>query len=114
MQKKKRNSKIINTHFLLNLNYNIEQILKNDDVIEIIENTLKTHELDNNFNYTITDEQGKLILTNFEDIDNVSLGKYSQFSSVFWKITFPAKRKHLHYTLKVLASQLLNPSHTYL
>ena len=76
-EKRKGVLKIINTHFLLNINYNIEQILKNHDVIEIIENTLEIHGIDNNFNYTITDEKGGLILTNFKDIDNVSLTKYS-------------------------------------
>ena len=106
-EKRKGILKIINTHFLLNLNYNIEQILKNDDVIEIIENTLKTHELDNNFNYTITDEQGKLILTNFEDIDNVSLGKYSQFSSVFLEDNLSSQEKTLTLYIKGLGKSIV-------
>ena len=106
-EKRKGVLKIINTHFLLNLNYNIEQILKNGDVIEIIENTLEIHGIDNNFNYTITDEKGGLILTDFEDIDNVSLTKYSSYSSAFLEDNLSAQEKTLTLYIKGLEKSII-------
>ena len=75
--------KIINTHFSLNLKYNVEKILKDDNIIKIIRSSLAEHGILSNFRYTITDQDGVLIFTNFNNIENENLNKYSIFNIDF-------------------------------
>ena len=78
-ERRKQILKIINTHFSLNLNYNVEKTLKNDNIIKIVKSSLKEHGILSNFRYTITDQDGVLVFTNFNNIENENLNKYSSF-----------------------------------
>ena len=77
--RRKRILKIINTHFSLNLKYNVEKILKDDNIIKIIRSSLEEHGVLSDFKYTITDQDGVLIFTNFNNIENENLNRYSSF-----------------------------------
>ena len=78
-ERRKQILKIINTHFSLNLNYNVEKTLKNDNIIKIVKSSLDEHGILSNFRYTITDQDGVLVFTNFNNIENENLNKYSSF-----------------------------------
>ena len=78
-ERRKQILKIINTHFSLNLNYNVEKTLKDDNIIKIIKSSLEEHGILSNFRYTITDQDGVLVFTNFNNIENENLNKYSSF-----------------------------------
>ena len=78
-ERRKQILKIINTHFSLNLNYNVEKTLKNDNIIKIVKSSLEEHGILSNFRYTITDQDGVLVFTNFNNIENENLNKYSSF-----------------------------------
>ena len=78
-ERRKQILKIINTHFSLNLNYNVEKTLKNDNIIKIVKSSLEEHGILSNFRYTITDQDGVLVFTNFYNIENENLNKYSGF-----------------------------------
>ena len=78
-ERRKQILKIINTHFSLNLNYNVEKTLKNDNIIKIVKSSLEEHGILSNFRYTITDQDGVLVFTNFNNIENENLNKYSNF-----------------------------------
>ena len=83
-ERRKQILKIINTHFSLNLNYNVEKTLKNDNIIKIVKSSLEEHGILSNFRYTITDQDGVLVFTNFNNIENGNLNKYSSFHIDFF------------------------------
>ena len=74
---------IINSHYSMNFSYNIEKALSNNDVEEIIQESFAEFGIENESKYTITDKEGVLIFTNFEEIENKNLRNYSQFTISF-------------------------------
>ena len=54
ISKRKRIVDIINRHLSLGLNFDLDQLLENDEIIEIISQVLHSHELKLNFFYSIT------------------------------------------------------------
>ena len=82
-EKRKEIFSIINSHFALNLNINVDNSFNKNEVITITNNSLESNGIDNDFHFTITDESGVLILSNFENIDNKILKKSTSFSVSF-------------------------------
>ena len=82
-EKRKEIFSIINSHFALNLNINVDNSFNKNEVIAITNNSLESNGIDNDFHFTITDESGVLILSNFENIDNKILKKSTSFSVAF-------------------------------
>ncbi len=82
-QKREEILNIINSHYSMNFSYNVEKALKNSDIEEIIKESFAEFGIENKSKYTITDQEGILIFTNFEEIENKNLKNYSQFSINF-------------------------------
>ena len=82
-EKRKQIFGIINNHFALNININVDNSLKEQEVISIIENALEKHRVQNDYHFSITDQSGLLIQSNFEDIDNDILKSSTSFSDEF-------------------------------
>ena len=82
-EKRKEIFSIINSHFALNLNINVDNSFNKNEVIAITNNSLESNGIDNDFHFTITDESGVLLLSNFENIDNKILKKSTSFSVAF-------------------------------
>ena len=61
-EKRKEIFSIINSHFALNLNINVDNSFNKNEVIAITNNSLESNGIDNDFHFTITDESGVLIL----------------------------------------------------
>ena len=101
-EKRKQIFGIINNHFALNININVDNSLKEKDVISIIENTLEKHGVQNDYHFSITDQSGLLIQSNFEDIDNDILKSSTSFSEEFLNDElFTQKRIFTLYILKL-------------
>ena len=82
-EKRKDLFRIINKKLALNININLDKALSEKEVISLIEASLEKHGIKNDFHYSITDENGLLFLSNFENIDNSILERYTSYSVEF-------------------------------
>ena len=82
-EKRKDLFRIINKKLALNTNINLDKALSEKEVIQLIKASLEKHGIKNDFHYSITDENGLLFLSNFENIDNSILEKSTSYSVEF-------------------------------
>jgi len=82
-EKRKDLFRIINKKLALNININLDKALSEKEVIKLIEASLEKHGIKNDFHYSITDENGLLFLSNFENIDNSILERSTSYSVEF-------------------------------
>ena len=82
-EKRKDLFRIINKKLALNININLDKVLSEKEVISLIEGSLEKHGIKNDFHYSITDENGLLFLSNFENIDNSILERSTSYSVEF-------------------------------
>ena len=82
-EKRKDLFRIINKKLALNININLDKALSEKEVIQLIKASLEKHGIKNDFHYSITDENGLLFLSNFENIDNSILEKSTSYSVEF-------------------------------
>lgn len=82
-EKRKDLFRIINKKLALNININLDKALSEKEVIPLIKASLEKHGIKNDFHYSITDENGLLFLSNFENIDNSILEKSTSYSVEF-------------------------------
>ena len=101
-EKRKDLLRVINNKLSLNININLDELLDENEVISLIEASLKKHGIKNDFHYSITDENGLLFLSNFENIDNSILEKSTSYSVDFLNDDlFTEKRVFTLYILKL-------------
>ena len=114
-QKRKEILGIINKHFALNININVDKVIKEKEVLLTIKNSLNKHGIKNEFHYSITGEDGLLFLSNFENIDNTILEKSSSYSVEFLNDElFTEKRIFTLYILKLERSITKSFSHIFI
>ena len=82
-EKRKDLFRIINKKLALNININLDKALSEKEVIPLIKASLEKHGIKNDFHYSITDENGLLFLSNFENIDNSILERSTSYSVEF-------------------------------
>jgi two-component system phosphate regulon sensor histidine kinase PhoR len=101
-EKRKDLLRVINKKLSLNININLYELLDENEVISLIEASLNKHGIKNDFHYSITDENGLLFLSNFENIDNSILEKSTSYSVDFLNDDlFTEKRVFTLYILKL-------------
>jgi len=101
-EKRKDLFRIINKKLALNINTNPDKVLGENEVISLIEASLEKHGIKNDFHYSITDENGLLFLSNFENIDNSILERSTSYSVEFLNDDlFTEKRVFTLYILKL-------------
>ena len=101
-EKRKNLFRIINKKLALNININLEKVLDEKEVISLIEISLEKHGIKNDFHYSITDENGLLFISNFENIDNSILERSTSYSVEFLNDDlFTEKRVFTLYILKL-------------
>ena len=101
-EKRKDLFRIINKKLALNININLDKVLGENEVISLIEASLEKHGIKNDFHYSITDENGLLFLSNFENIDNSILERSTSYSVDFLNDDlFTEKRVFTLYILKL-------------
>ena len=101
-EKRKDLFRIINKKLALNININLDKVLGENEVISLIEASLEKHGIKNDFHYSITDENGLLFLSNFENIDNSILERSTSYSVEFLNDDlFTEKRVFTLYILKL-------------
>ena len=101
-EKRKDLFRIINKKLALNININLDKVLGEKEVISLIEASLEKHGIKNDFHYSITDENGLLVLSNFENIDNSILERSTSYSVEFLNDDlFTEKRVFTLYILKL-------------
>ena len=101
-EKRKDLFRIINKKLALNININLDKMLDEKEVISLIEASLEKHGIKNDFHYSITDENGLLFLSNFENIDNSILERSTSYSVEFLNDDlFTEKRVFTLYILKL-------------
>ena len=101
-EKRKDLFRIINKKLALNININLDKVLGEKEVISLIEASLEKHGIKNDFHYSITDENGLLFLSNFENIDNSILERSTSYSVEFLNDDlFTEKRVFTLYILKL-------------
>ena len=101
-EKRKDLLRIINKKLALNININLDKAFDEKEVISLIKTSLEKHGIKNDFHYSITDENGLLFLSNFENIDNSILEKSTSYSVEFLNDDlFTEKRIFTLYILKL-------------
>jgi len=101
-EKRKDLFRIINKKLALNININLDKVLGEKEVISLIEASLEKHGIKNDFHYSITDENGLLFISNFENIDNSILERSTSYSVEFLNDDlFTEKRVFTLYILKL-------------
>ena len=101
-EKRKNLFRIINKKLALNININLDKVLDEKEVISLIEISLEKHGIKNDFHYSITDENGLLFISNFENIDNSILERSTSYSVEFLNDDlFTEKRVFTLYILKL-------------
>ena len=99
-EKRKDLFRIINKKLALNIN--LDKVLGEKEVISLIEASLEKHGIKNDFHYSITDENGLLFISNFENIDNSILERSTSYSVEFLNDDlFTEKRVFTLYILKL-------------
>ena len=113
--KRKSLLRVINKQLALNININLDQAFKEKEVVSLIKASLEKHAIKNDFHYSITDENGLLFLSNFENIDNSILEKSSSYSVEFLNDDlFTEKRFFTLYILKLPWSIAKSFSHVFI
>ena len=111
-EKRKEIFGIINNHFALNVNINVDNSLKKKEILSLCNDILSKHAIENEFHFSITDKSGLLIKSNFENIDNEILTQSNSFSVEFLKDDlFTEKRIFTLYILKLEKSVKKSFSH---
>ena len=105
--KRKQILKTINSHYALSINYNIETLLKEKEITKIIEDSFNDHGIENEFQFTITDQKGVLIFTNFKNIAEENLNRYSMFSVDFLEDEVGSQKSILTLYVKGLKRSIL-------
>ena len=114
-EKRKSLLRVINKQLALNININLDQAFKEKEVVSLIKASLEKHAIKNDFHYSITDENGLLFLSNFENIDNSILEKSSSYSVEFLNDDlFTEKRFFTLYILKLPWSIAKSFSHVFI
>ncbi|MDA9809330.1 HAMP domain-containing histidine kinase [Flavobacteriales bacterium] len=111
-EKRKEIFGIINNHFALNVNINVDNSLKKKEILSLCNDILSKHAIENEFHFSITDKSGLLIESNFENIDNAILTQSNSYSVEFLKDDlFTEKRIFTLYILKLEKSVKRSFSH---
>ncbi|MDB0020681.1 HAMP domain-containing histidine kinase [bacterium] len=114
-EKRKDLLRVINKKLALNININFDEVFEENEVISLIEASLEKHGIKNDFHYSITDENGLLFLSNFENIDNSILEKSTSYSVDFLNDDlFTEKRVFTLYILKLERSITKSFSHIFI
>ena len=83
MVKRKTIIDIVNRHLSLNINFDLDQLLDEEELIEIINQVMKEHNLDLEYFYSITNSSGLILFSNFEKKENELLINSTIFSDEF-------------------------------
>ncbi len=83
MVKRKTIIDIVNRHLSLNINFDLDQLLDEEELIEIIDQVMDQHNLDLEYFYSITNSSGLILFSNFEKKENELLINSTIFSDEF-------------------------------
>lgn len=83
MVKRKIIIDIVNRHLSLNINFDLDQLLDEEELIEIINQVMQEHNLDLEYFYSITNSNGLILFSNFEKKENELLINSTIFSDEF-------------------------------
>ncbi len=83
MVKRKTIIDIVNRHLSLNINFDLDQLLDEEELIEIINQVMQEHNLDLEYFYSITNSSGLILFSNFEKKENELLINSTIFSDEF-------------------------------
>ena len=83
MVKRKTIIDIVNRHLSLNINFDLDQLLDEEELIEIINQVMQEHNLDLEYFYSITNSNGLILFSNFEKKENELLINSTIFSDEF-------------------------------
>ena len=83
MVKRKTIIDIVNRHLSLNINFDLDQLLDEEELIEIIYQVMDQHNLDLEYFYSITNSSGLILFSNFEKKENELLINSTIFSDEF-------------------------------
>ena len=87
MVKRKTIIDIVNRHLSLNINFDLDQLLDEEELIEIIDQVMDQHNLDLEYFYSITNSSGLILFSNFEKKENELLINSTIFS-VYYRTLF--------------------------
>ena len=83
MVKRKTIIDIVNRHLSLNINFDLDQLLDEEELIEIIDQVMDQHNLNLEYFYSITNSSGLILFSNFEKKENELLSNSTIFSDEF-------------------------------
>ena len=83
MVKRKTIIDIVNRHLSLNINFDLDQLLDEEELIEIIDQVMNQHNLNLEYFYSITNSSGLILFSNFEKKENELLINSTIFSDEF-------------------------------
>ena len=83
MVKRKTIIDIVNRHLSLNINFDLDQLLDEEELIEIIDQVMDQHNLNLEYFYSITNSSGFIIFSYFEKKENELLINSTIFSDEF-------------------------------
>ena len=83
MVKRKTIIDIVNRHLSLNINFDLDQLLDEEELIEIIDKIMDQHNLNLEYFYSITNSSGLILFSNFEKKENELLINSTIFSDEF-------------------------------
>ena len=83
MVKRKTIIDIVNRHLSLNINFDLDQLLDEEELIEIIDKIMDQHNLNLEYFYSITNSSGLILFSNFEKKENELLTNSTIFSDEF-------------------------------
>ena len=83
MVKRKTIIDIVNRHLSLNINFDLDQLLDEEELIEIIDQVMNQHNLNLEYFYSITNSSGLILFSNFEKKENELLTNSTIFSDEF-------------------------------
>ncbi len=83
MVKRKTIIDIVNRHLSLNINFDLDQLLDEEELIEIIDQVMDQHNLNLEYFYSITNTSGLILFSNFEKKENELLINSTIFSDEF-------------------------------
>ena len=83
MVKRKTIIDIVNRHLSLNINFDLDQLLDEEELIKIINQVMQEHNLDLEYFYSITNSSGLILFSNFEKKENELLINSTIFSDEF-------------------------------
>ena len=83
MVKRKTIIDIVNRHLSLNINFDLDQLLDEEELIEIIDQVMDQHNLNLEYFYSVTNSSGLILFSNFEKKENELLINSTIFSDEF-------------------------------